>query len=110
MCNLMYSLEEGTKAGEGKGDCFGGKNQNSEYCDKWEKLCGISIKDKSNTVYLSKSNAHMQDKECLAKNLPSRQGSESTKDGAYGEGNKDKRPRKYNRCRKGGGIGCAYST
>lgn len=56
MCNLMYSLEEGTKAGEGKGDCFGGKNQNSEYCDKWEKLCGIFIKDKSNTVHLIRVN------------------------------------------------------
>lgn len=37
----------------------------------------------------------MQDKECLAKKLPSRKGPKTTKDGEYGERNKDKRLRKY---------------
>jgi len=37
----------------------------------------------------------MQDKECLAKKLPSKKRSKNTKVGEYGERNKDKRLRKY---------------
>lgn len=37
-----------------------------------------------------KSNAHMQDKECLDKKLPSRKGSKNSKGGEYGEKNKAK--------------------
>lgn len=37
---------------KGKREHFEGKNQSSEYRDKWERLCGIFTKGKSNTVHL----------------------------------------------------------
>lgn len=66
------------------------KNQNSEYCEKWERSCGIFTKGKSSTVHFNynKSNAHMQDKERLAMKLSNRKESKNTKDGEYRERNK----------------------
>lgn len=45
-------LRRGQRLEKGKRKWFGGKNQNSEYRDKWERSCGIFTKGKSNAVHL----------------------------------------------------------